>query len=197
MKLRYYLRGLGLGILVTAFIMGIGTGGHKQMSDEEVKLRAKELGMVESTTLSNLVNAQEQETVPNSEETEVVETGESLEAEPGDTEAKDPGNVEPVETKTEETEPAETNSEETELVNNQSEETEVQTISITIRSGESSVSVSRSLSEAGLVDSASDYDSFLCSNGYDKRIKTGTYHIPVGTSKEDIAKVITGKLSFD
>ena len=49
MKRKYYLRGLGTGILVTALILIIASGQKETMTDEEVKARARELGMVEST----------------------------------------------------------------------------------------------------------------------------------------------------
>ena len=46
MKLRYYLRGLGIGMLVAALVLILSGAGGK-MSDEAVKKRASELGMVE------------------------------------------------------------------------------------------------------------------------------------------------------
>ncbi len=54
MEKKYYLRGLGLGIIVTAVIMGIALSGGpvtREMTDEEVIARAKELGMTEDTRL--------------------------------------------------------------------------------------------------------------------------------------------------
>lgn len=51
MERRYYLRGLGVGIAVTAVIMGVMTSRDARMTDREVIARAKELGMVESTVL--------------------------------------------------------------------------------------------------------------------------------------------------
>ena len=47
MKLKYYLRGLGIGIVVTAIVMGFSAGGKngKNISDDEIRSRAKELGM--------------------------------------------------------------------------------------------------------------------------------------------------------
>ncbi|MCR5526814.1 MAG: hypothetical protein K6F39_05460 [Lachnospiraceae bacterium] len=50
MKLKYYLRGLGIGIVVTAIVMGISLGskGGKNLTDDEIISRAKELGMTES-----------------------------------------------------------------------------------------------------------------------------------------------------
>ena len=55
MKLKYYLRGLGLGILLTAILMGVVLGKNtSRMSDEEIIKRAKQLGMVEAeSTLSS------------------------------------------------------------------------------------------------------------------------------------------------
>lgn len=48
MNLRFYLRGLGLGIVVTALLMGYTLGGHKQsLTDDEIRERAAMLGMVE------------------------------------------------------------------------------------------------------------------------------------------------------
>lgn len=51
MKLKYYLRGLGIGILVTALIMGFTTRDSRPLTDAEIKAAAAELGMVESDSL--------------------------------------------------------------------------------------------------------------------------------------------------
>lgn len=54
MKLKFYLIGLGTGIIVTAIIMGIALGfggGSAEMTDEQVISRARELGMIENTVL--------------------------------------------------------------------------------------------------------------------------------------------------
>ena len=51
MKLKYYLRGMGIGIILTAIVMGFALGGRKAtISDAEVIRRAKELGMIEAGT---------------------------------------------------------------------------------------------------------------------------------------------------
>ncbi len=51
MKLRYQMRGLGIGIITTALLMGVATGKGIPLSDAEIKARALELGMVESDSL--------------------------------------------------------------------------------------------------------------------------------------------------
>lgn len=49
MKLKYYLRGMGIGIILTAIVMGFALGGRKStLSDAEIITRAKALGMVEA-----------------------------------------------------------------------------------------------------------------------------------------------------
>ena len=61
MKLKYYLRGMGIGIILTAIVMGFALGGRKKtISDAEVIERAKALGMVEGTagTLSQYADDQ-------------------------------------------------------------------------------------------------------------------------------------------
>lgn len=47
MKLKYYLRGLGIGMLVVALLFTVSGSTGAKMSDDAVKRRAAELGMVE------------------------------------------------------------------------------------------------------------------------------------------------------
>ena len=47
MKLKYYLRGLGIGIIVTTIVLAIVFSKNKKvMSDDEVIERATQLGMI-------------------------------------------------------------------------------------------------------------------------------------------------------
>lgn len=198
MKLKYYLRGLGIGILVTAVIMGIASG-KRQMTDEEVRARAKELGMVESTVLSHIADM----TQPDGTEPENKEVDESEPAAmPEESEAADaleesepapmPEESEPEDTPEEggaADTPEESEPEDTPKENDPAESTPVV---IVIKSGQSSVSVSRMLAEAGLVKDATAYDKYLCENGYDKKIQTGTYELTAGASEEEITRIITG-----
>jgi len=63
MKLRYYLRGIGLGIIVAAAICMCASLRNKgtEMTDAEIKARAEELGMIDSRT--TLINASGSEDV--------------------------------------------------------------------------------------------------------------------------------------
>lgn len=213
MKLRYYMRGLGIGIIVTAVLMGISLGGTKEkLSDEEIRERARQLGMVESTVLASLENKDEnnkddslegssqKETQPDTTEPGTTEpdTKEQAIAEPdtaesgnADPDTAGPGTTEPDTIDPGAAEPDTMAPEDAEPGNT------ADMAVLTIERGESSVTVSRALEELGLVADAKEYDRYLCSNGYDKSIAVGTYQIPIGSDEETIAKVITKKLSFE
>ena len=191
MKLKYYLRGLGIGMAVTALILGISFSGRQgqeaqTLTDEQIRERASELGMVDSSelTLAALQNSAQPQTTMEPEVTEESETMTKPEvtAEPEMT-TKPETTAEPEMT----TKPEAT--EEPELIT----APEQSQTSITIKKGSDSGSVSRVLYEAGLVENAKAFDNYLCNNGYSRSINPGIYEIAPGTSEEEIAKIITGK----
>ena len=193
MKLRYYMRGLGIGILVTAILMGVTLDGKtEKLTDEEIIARAQALGMekkYESMVLSETAPETEPEAVSENEpesgipKTEEVASEEivSEEIAPEETGTEMAPEIEVIE---------ETSDEEAETV---AEEEPAETLQITVKGGDGSQTVARKLAEAGLVEDAKAYDKYLCNNGYDKRICTGTHTIPVGASEEEIAKIITSR----
>ena len=184
MKLKYYLRGLGIGILVTTVILSLAGVGRKNMTDEEVVKRAKELGMVESTLLSDL---------PDQTKTdEVRPTEPEISLQPETSEPEESASTPETPVAPEETPMA---PEET-PVSPEDGNPDIpagETVTLVIGSGESSTTVSKNLKKAGIVEDAAAFDRFLCNNGYDKKIITGTYEIPYGASEEEIAKIITRK----
>lgn len=203
MKLKYYLRGLGIGMAVTALILGISFSGRQgqeaqTLTDEQIRERASELGMVDSSelTLAALQNSAQPQTTMEPEVTEepkpTTEPENTIEPETT-TEPKataEPETTAELEMTTESettTEPETT--EEPELITapEQSQTT------ITIKKGSDSGSVSRMFYEAGLVENAKAFDNYLCNNGYSRSISPGIYEIAPGTSEEEIAKIITGK----
>ena len=203
MKLKYYLRGLGIGMAVTALILGISFSGRQgqeaqTLTDEQIRERASELGMVDSSelTLAALQNSAQPQTTMEPEVTEESETMTEPEATAEPETATEPkATAEPeMTTKPEVTaEPEMTTkpeaTKEPELITapEQSQTT------ITIKKGSDSGSVSRVLYEAGLVENAKAFDNYLCNNGYSRSINPGIYEIAPGTSEEEIAKIITGK----
>lgn len=191
MKLKYYLRGLGIGILVTTVILSLAGVGRKNMTDEEVVKRAKELGMVESTLLSDLPDQTKTDEVRPTEP-EISLQPETSEPEESASTPETPEAPEETPVAPEETPEA---PEET-PVSPEDGNPDIpagETVTLVIGRGESSTTVSKNLKKAGIVEDAAAFDRFLCNNGYDKKIITGTYEIPYGASEEEIAKIITRK----
>lgn len=230
MEKKYYFRGLGLGIIVTAVIMGIALSGSRQgqMTDDEIIARAKKLGMIEDSSL--LASS-------GDEENEAEEAGEQEAAEPEtvkppvklDVAVADPKPAEAseetpeadsessadtkpeadskpsVDTKPEaDSKPAADTNEMTKqdddttapassTTSAASSTTSAAAKSVTIVSGDGSFTVAKKLAEAGVVNSAATFDTFLCQNGYDKRLRTGTFQIPANASDEQIARIVTGQ----
>lgn len=206
MKLKYYLRGLGIGMIVTALILGISFSNRQDqtsqiMTDDQIRERAAELGMVDSSelTLAALQNSEKQPAEGTPEETTQTQEQNNIEAEPETTvPAETQATVEPETTQeseaTTEPEPEKTAGPETTAEPEVTEAPQrTQTASITIQRGDDSGSASRRLYEAGLVENAKAFDNYLCNNGYSRSINPGTYEIAPGTSEEEIAKIITGK----
>ncbi len=203
MKLKYYLRGLGIGMAVTALILGISFSGRQgqeaqTLTDEQIRERASELGMVDSSelTLAALQNSAQTQTTMEPEVTEEPETMTEPEATAEPETTTEPEATAEPETTTEPeataepemtTEPEATEAPELITAPEQSQTT------ITIKKGSDSGSVSRQLYEAGLVENAKAFDNYLCNNGYSRSISPGIYEIAPGTSEEEIAKIITGK----
>ncbi len=187
MKIKYYLRGLGIGVAVTALILGITLRG-KPMGDEEIKARAAELGMVDGSALT-LADLQ-QPPVESNPTGEPEGEEDKPTGEPEGEEDKPTGEPEGEESKPTGEPEGEEN---TPTQETSSESDEAAVVVITIRRGMDSGSVARMLAEEGLVADAAEFDLFLCNNGYGQYIHTGTYEIVPGTSEEEIAEIITGK----
>ena len=220
MKLKYYLRGLGIGIVVTAIIISF-TKKPEELTDAEIKMRAAQLGMVEESVLADIQKDNDlvketmdkvdfAESMPESESAVDVENTDDVQnvgeetvniedtvTEPEqDTENNGEEIVNTEETENSEesiTSPEEKTENTEETTNPEVENEQVESyIVISIRSGNGSEVVSQRLFEAGLINSASEYNKYLVKNGYDRKLRVGEHEIPVGATEEEMAKILCG-----
>lgn len=243
MKLKYYLRGLGIGIVVTAIIMSI-TSKPEEMTDAQIKMRALELGMVEESVLADLQAKDEstevetvedilnqhaaekdnQQEIPAEEATDVeVDNEDAAVTENEEVAMEETATTDNEEVVSEET-IVEENKEATEetTVTEPEEDTVVEEVTVAntnevkektddskqedsikdevvenytiikVEKGNGSEIVSRRLYEAGLVESAVEYNQFLVKNGYDRRLSVGNHEIPSGATHEEMACILCG-----
>ena len=228
--MKYYLRGLGVGIVVTSLILGIGLGSRKEtLSNEEIKERARTLGMVEeSITVAEAAAQKEEEaqekvtadpvpeenaegdaeTIVSAEPEVSSEPAVSVSAAPETSEepkvsaASEPeASEEPNASAA--SEPAASTAPEAgatpeagvKPVADEAEEDsgtapEKEIVDITINPGEGSYVISQKLEQSGLVDDAMEYDAYLCDNGYHTKLRAGVHKIPMGSTREEIAKLL-------
>lgn len=202
-RLKYFLRALGIGIIVATLLTGYSRRGQARMTDEEILQRAAALGMTErqGTLLSDIGNATPQPTVAPTAEPIATPTAEPIAtptAEPAATPTAEPAatpTAEPTATPTAEPEAgptvAPTAEPTAEPAETPTDAPAGDTVTLVIRRGESSVTVSKSLQELGLIDDYKVYDKFLCDNGYDHYISAGIYEIPINSSHEEIVRIIS------
>ena len=211
MKLKYYLRGLGLGILVTTLILSAGAKPAR-MTDEEVRARAKELGMTEESEVllsqaKRLADGEESDGSPiHAKPSKAMEpvsgNGKSEDDGKDKADAKTGGQEKPEEKEADPalkekedrtagqasaSEPKEEEPEE----EAKEEESQEDSVMILIRKGETATSVAKTLEEEGLILDAAQFDSYLCLNGYDRKLVVGPHSIKRGTGIPDIAVIIT------
>ena len=217
MKLRYYLRGLGTGMVVTALILGRLISAGRPLTDAEIRAKALTLGMVDANSISlsdvggngdglqvppgtglETISPEPEETPTQAENSfsPSPERDGSSESDmtDGPDESEDPGNGSEV---TDNPESMDTPTPSPTLSPSPSPETAVpqepdtvETVTVVIARGDSSYTVCRKLEEAGLVEDAQEFDNYLAENGHSRTIRTGTYNIPVGSSWEEIVDII-------
>ncbi len=190
MKLKYYLRGLGIGIIVTTLVLMIAYSGHKtELTDEEIIARAEDLGMVmkEDSLFSNSGTHKDTEVVVNSEESANSELPTEQETESEIvTESEAVTEIE-IET-------------ETEVIPETETEIEIETESEVAATGEyyhliiPSGSVPRlicnELEENGVIESAASLRQYLVEVGYATSIKVGEYDIPYGATNDEVYQIL-------
>lgn len=174
MKTRFFLRGLGAGIILTALILCVGY--RINAPEQNIVEEAKKLGMVfpEGTSVPVTVSQQPGDAVP-------IET-----AAPVNTAAVPAGTA----AANNSVGKAPTNSV---GAGKKGQSGKVQGTRFTVRGGLLSSSVAREMMEAGIIKSDKVLDDLLEKSGYAREIQAGTYFIPAGSTYEDIARIITGR----
>lgn len=178
MKLKYYLRGLGTGIFVTALIMTIA------FSVSNTKSRA------ESELAKNTVK-------PSTEETSEETTGEPAtkkETTTKETTVKESTTKETTsaETATKEKVTKETTTEETEKIQVTTIDGQEPSVVLDIYSGMSSNKVAARLQELGVIDDKNEFNDYIYQKHMEEKIKVGQFTINYGASYEEILDAITG-----
>jgi hypothetical protein len=181
-RLKYYLRGLGLGIIFAVIIMMIGFHDNKQsMSDTEIIEKAKTLGMVEAKNISGTV-ADEY----NSEKTDSSAANSDASSQKAETEQD--SQMQDSQTAQEDTQQAADAKQET-----VEPQDAVTTYTISVTSQDTCRTIAEKLKALNLVDDAEQFRIYMGQKGADHFIADGEHVIPQGASYDDIITILTQK----
>lgn len=191
MKNKYFLRGLGTGIIFGALIMlaAYMTSGAYKITDEEIMKRAEKLGMVKvENSIPLATDSDIDADNVSSASDEVTTTEGSKEDVTEDTSTTEEAST--TEQNSEEVTSEEATTEEKDNKDDKADDTYV-TAKITVASGMSSTQVAQMLQEAGIISDYLDFDAYLTANGYSTQIRVKTTEFNSKMTYEEIAVALT------
>lgn len=196
MKLKYYMRGLGIGIVLTTLILTIANPKEK-LTDQEIMERAKALGMqdvgeVEDKSLSEVLGSGKPTVMPSVTPaqpsiTPIITPTPSPEPTATPQPTKEP-KASPKPTLALEPEQPKDNEQAKNDGVNQGE-----LITFTVEPGMSSGKVAALLVKEGLIQDADDFNQYIVKEGKASVIRVGTYTLPIGVSYDEIVAKLTEK----
>lgn len=186
MKLKYYLRGLGTGIFVTAVILSVAF--EVRIS----KLNSSMQNEWESHT------EKQSETSPSSVESESISEGRTEEQSSSLNDKKTENRDSSAEESSDET--SSSDKEETTTEPETASKAEVSTampqsamVTLDIYSGMSSNKVAKRLEELGVVEDADDFNNYMYSQRVENSIRIGKFEIGQDATYDEIVAIITGR----
>ena len=166
MKLKYYLRGLGIGIIVTTIILVSCFSMQKpKMTDAQIIEKASQLGMI----------------MPEQDSAVAAETETT---EPEETQQKNEQQVatEEIQQQTEQ---------QTEVPKEQeTEEAQQEPFTLVVNRGDVCRTMCENLAANGVIDDSEGLRKYLSEVGYASFISAGTYQIPYHASYEEITNIL-------
>lgn len=201
MRLKYYLRGLGLGIIFAVFIMMVGYRNHgSSMSDSEIIEKAKALGMVETEDSSGMKSDKKTNNKTDEKSDKKIDTSEP------DTTIADTSAAEDTQTGTDNTDAdniagtadADTTAPSDVAATDSAASDAAQpqqntTFTVTVGSGDTCRMIAERLQAAGIIDDAEKFRAYMGQKGVDQFIADGNHEIPYGASYDDIINILTQK----
>ena len=198
MKLKYYLRGLGAGILFSVLVFVFVVGPPKsEISDEEIIQRAKQLGMVEekdnSIDMEKLRGQSDDAKLsPTERPTPTLSPTHSPTPLPTPTPVPSPTDeltptVSPSPTNVPTETPVPTQPPPEDKTDSNGKITAV----IEIKSGMRSEDICAVIQSAGIIEDAMSLNAYLIQNGYAERLRSGQFELNSAMTFEEIAKILT------
>ena len=195
MKKKYLLRGIGIGLIIGMAVSytAFKTGNYVESSSTEATTSISSDVKTEEAKPDKTEAASEKATEA-AKTTETSKSTEDAKAKKAEEEkkAKEEAAKKAEEEKKAKEEAAK-KAEEKKKAKEEEEKKSGETVEVEITRGMTSERIARTLEKAGVIESASDYDSWLKKNRYSNKLHVGTFTLTKGMSYEDITKELTTK----
>lgn len=211
LKLRYFIRGLGIGIVFTAIVMSLSLQASRSriirenaLTKEEIMEKAMGYGMIldsseDTTPIEENASSKEEQDQEENDDEDVKKSEDDVESKDDSLEDKEETNVDSIkekETSTQETNEKSKDTKE-EVADENSKKGDsivsIDYIPIKITSGMTATDVGRLLKKEGVIENLDKFRIYMTEQEYSSKILTGNYLIPVSASYNEIAKIITTK----
>ncbi len=172
MNFKYYLRGLGTGIVVTLIIVTISNSlrGSKTASENA----AQPSSVQPTSAIEAILN--------NQRTTQAYGDAASADATSADAASADVTSADVIS--------ADTSSAET-VSDNVQQGQQGRNITVSFETIQSSEAAAQLLEKAGIVENWRNFNSYLVNNGYDRKVSGGTFSFSGNESYKEIAGIIT------
>lgn len=197
MKLKYYLRGIGTGMIVTTLILAISFSFRKpEMTDEEIRQRAQALGMVmqedsQTTEEKKVQETEEQGTMTPPADTQATgQEAPSAGTPTAEQEVLPPDAGTTAQTPQESAQPDNAQGTPENGVSADQSGKTGGSFHLVIESGDVCRIVCEKLQKNGLIADAQAMRSHMSELGYANSIRAGAYEIPYGLTMEEVAQAI-------
>lgn len=196
MKLKYYLRGMGLGIIFATIVMTVSIKVHNNyLSEEKIIEEATKLGMImpkeestENHTLSSEGESQGQDSqIENSQQESQIETESDSEQKPSSESQQEEG------TEIVLTQDTYQSSHGGEVIIRKSPNNPTREIVMTIKKGATSEDVAEVLYQCGYIESVESFNEYMSSHNYNRVVRTGEKIIKAGSTYQEIAQILLTK----
>ncbi len=177
MNFKYYLRGLGTGIVVTLIIVTISNSlrGSKTASENAAQPSSVQPTSAIEAILNNQRTTQAYGDAASADAT-------SADAASADVTSADVTSADVIS--------ADTSSAET-VSDNVQQGQQGRNITVSFETIQSSEAAAQLLEKAGIVDNWRNFNSYLVNNGYDRKVSGGTFSFSGNESYKEIAGIIT------
>ena len=200
LKLRYFIRGLGIGIVFTAIVMSLSLQASRSRIIRENALTKEEI-MEKAMGYGMVMNASDDTTsVEQNDSSKEEQSQEKNQDAKEEHEAKDEQDVEDDQLKESNDDDQQNEKDNKEKVESDMDSTKDKDLIISIdytpikiTSGMTATSVGKLLNEKGVIEDTDEFRVYMSEQGYSSKILVGEYLIPLDATYKKIADIITRK----